>query len=134
MTRIDGVRIVLSCYLLCCSCNTKEDKRIAPKARKATTSLLKKTIKTDDPKRLSDYAFFTGELKDLTPAKRVYPYAINTPLFSNYAKKARFIYLPEGKTINFKDNGPFEVEEGTILIKNFFYHEDEQKENSPKKS
>ena len=90
--RIEGVGIVLACFLCCCACGSTEDKRIAPKARKATTTLIKNTVTTDELKQLSDYSFFTGELKDLIPADKVYPYAVNTPLFSNYAEKARFIF------------------------------------------
>ena len=131
--RIEGVGIVLACFLLCCACGTTEDKRVAPKARKATTTLIKKTIATDDPKLLSDYAFFKGELKDLTPTERVFPYAINTPLFSNYAEKARFIYLPQGESMDFTANGPFDFDPGAILIKNFFYHAIEGDIASPRR-
>ena len=96
--RIEGVGIVLACFLLCCACGSTEDKRVAPKARKANKILIKNTVATDDPKKLSDYSFFTGELKNLTPAAKVYPYAVNTPLFSNYAEKpALFIYQKERK-------------------------------------
>lgn len=131
--RIEGVGIVLACFLLCCACGTTEDKRVAPKARKATTTLIKKTIATDDPKLLSDYAFFKGELKDLTPTERVFPYAINTPLFSNYAEKARFIYLPQGESMDFTANGPFDFDPGAILIKNFFYQAIEGDMASPRR-
>lgn len=131
--RIEGVGIVLAFYLIICSCDSTEDKRVAPKARKATTSLVKKTIATDDPKQLSDYSFFTGELKDLNPAEKVYPYAVNTPLFSNYAEKARFIYLPQGKKMQFTQNGSFTFDKGAILIKNFFYHETQGDTLSPRR-
>ena len=131
--RFEGVGIVLAFYLIICSCDSTEDKRVAPKARKATTSLVKKTIATDDPKQLSDYSFFTGELKDLNPAEKVYPYAVNTPLFSNYAEKARFIYLPQGKKMQFTQNGSFTFDKGAILIKNFFYHETQGDTLSPRR-
>jgi len=131
--RIEGVGIVLLYFLICCSCGSTDDKRVAPKARKATTTLIKKTIATDDPEQLSDYSFFTGELKDLIPADQVYPYAINTPLFSNYAEKARFIYLPKGKKMSFAQQGPFVFETGAVLIKNFFYHEIQGDTLSPRK-
>ncbi len=131
--RIERVGIVLVYFLCCCACSSKDDKRVAPKARKATTTLLKKTLATDDPKLLSDYAFFTGNLKDLTPAERVYPYAINTPLFSNYAEKARFIYLPQDKKMVFAKQGPFAFDNGAVLIKNFFYHEIEGDTTSPRR-
>lgn len=74
--------------------------------------------------RLSDYGFFTGQLAALAPAKQVFPYEVNAPLFSDYASKARFIFLPEGTRMIYRENGAFELPAGAILIKNFFYNLD----------
>lgn len=46
---------------------------------------------------LSDYGFFS-DLKSRTPAARVTPYTLNTPLFSDYAEKHRYIYVPAGQS------------------------------------
>ena len=51
---------------------------------------------------LSDYNFFIGNLADLThnaPAG-VLPYDLNTALFSDYAAKKRYVYVPEGSTLS----------------------------------
>jgi uncharacterized repeat protein (TIGR03806 family) len=73
--------------------------------------------------KLSQYGFFKGELKNLNPAVGVIPYELNTPLFTDYSYKARFMYIPNGKaTMESNFNLSFPV--GTILIKNFFYPED----------
>jgi uncharacterized repeat protein (TIGR03806 family) len=72
-------------------------------------------------KNLSDYGFFTGFLVDLVPAKNVHPYELNTPLFSDYAQKKRFIYLPEGSIIEYHPTEVFDFPVGTVLIKNFYY-------------
>jgi uncharacterized repeat protein (TIGR03806 family) len=108
------------------SCGQKEHKRTAPVARKANITLKGKTIETNALKQLSDYGFFKGQLAELNPSEHVYPYAINTPLFSDYAQKARFIYLPNGKQMDFNPNGPLDFEDGAILIKNFYYPKDER--------
>lgn len=71
--------------------------------------------------RLSDYKFFSGRLRDLNPGKNVFPYEVNAPLFSDYALKKRFIFLPEGKKIRYNENDVFEFPEGTVIIKNFIY-------------
>lgn len=71
--------------------------------------------------KLSDYGFFTGELRDLRPAKDVVAYDVNSPLFSDYASKKRFIYIPEGKKIGYDHSDVFKFPEGSVLIKNFFY-------------
>ena len=72
-------------------------------------------------KRLSEYGFFAGELAELVPAENVYPYALNTPLFSDYAEKDRFVYLPAGSTMAYSDTEVFDLPIGAVLIKNFSY-------------
>ncbi|NNF33593.1 MAG: hypothetical protein HKN68_05770 [Saprospiraceae bacterium] len=71
--------------------------------------------------KLSMYGFFSGKLGDLVPAENVMKYELNSPLFSDYAGKERFVSLPMGKTITFNDKEVFDFPEGTTLIKNFFY-------------
>jgi len=71
--------------------------------------------------KLSDYGLFTGELGHLEPAANVLPYELSTPLFSDYAEKARFVRVPEGSTIRFTDTGPFTFPRGTVVAKNFYY-------------
>lgn len=73
---------------------------------------------------LSEYGFFTGKLADLTPAKGVFPYEVNAPLFSDYAEKARFIYLPEGAQMVYDPENAFAFPDGAAIIKNFFYYND----------
>ena len=71
--------------------------------------------------KLSDYGFFIGTLKQLQPAENVMPYELNSTLFSNYAEKLRFVYMPAGKPVSYKENGVLDFPEGTYLIKNFYY-------------
>jgi uncharacterized repeat protein (TIGR03806 family) len=71
--------------------------------------------------KLSDYQFFKAKLSDLNPAQGVIPYSVNTPLFSNYAEKSRFVRFPEGAKATYADSTPFSFPTGTILIKNFYY-------------
>ncbi|RAV97855.1 hypothetical protein DQQ10_26495 [Pseudochryseolinea flava] len=70
---------------------------------------------------LSAYGFFTGSLKSLNPAAHVIPYTVNTPLFSNYAEKSRFVIVPKGQKAVYNDSIAFDLPVGTILIKNFYY-------------
>ena len=77
--------------------------------------------------KLSEYGFFNGQLKELQPGRDVYPYDLNTPLFSNYAAKQRFIKLPAGTKIQYRDSAVFDFPTGTILIKNFYYPKDFRK-------
>jgi uncharacterized repeat protein (TIGR03806 family) len=77
--------------------------------------------------KLSDYGFFEGKLSDLTPAPNVIPYSLNTPLFSNYAEKLRFIKLPDDVKAEFNDSIAFNFPIGSTLIKNFYYPNDFRK-------
>lgn len=75
--------------------------------------------------RLSEYGFFSGDLNKLVPAEFVYPYTLNAALFSDYAEKERFLYLPEGKKLEYVDDDNFSYPDGCILIKNFFYRNED---------
>jgi len=72
--------------------------------------------------KLSDYNFFIGEIKDLAPNNRVLPYDLISSLFTDYAKKKRFIWMPEGVSADFIGPGEiFDFPDGTVTIKNFYY-------------
>ncbi|HEX7755338.1 MAG TPA: SO2930 family diheme c-type cytochrome [Niabella sp.] len=71
--------------------------------------------------KLSDYGFFTGELKALQPAAGVTHYEIITPLFSDYTVKDRFIVLPKGKPLKYTASGVLDFPDASIIIKNFAY-------------
>lgn len=77
--------------------------------------------------KLSEYHFFAGDLAALKPAHGVYPYNVNTALFSNYAEKSRFFKLPTGGKIGYRDSAVFNFPEGTVLIKNFYFPRDFRK-------
>ncbi len=71
---------------------------------------------------LSEYNFFDGELKNLNPTFGVIPYDLISPLFSDYAHKKRFIWMPNGvKATYIDDYSPLNFPTGTVLIKNFYY-------------
>lgn len=71
---------------------------------------------------LSSYRFFTGNLKDLEPNTGVLPYDVITPLFSDYAHKKRFVWMAPGAQAAYAgDHAPLDFDDGTVLIKNFYY-------------
>ena len=76
--------------------------------------------------KLSDYSFFKGNLKELNPSEGVIEYSLNSPLFSDYAFKKRFVKIPTGKKVHYHPTEVLEFPEGTILIKNFYYPADFQ--------
>ncbi|MEM8696387.1 MAG: SO2930 family diheme c-type cytochrome [Pseudomonadota bacterium] len=75
------------------------------------------------PRNLSEFRFFTDGIGQ-TPNDRVTPYTLNTPLFTDYALKNRFVYVPEGQTATYNADGVFEFPIGSALIKSFGYPAD----------
>lgn len=72
--------------------------------------------------KLSDYHFFEGELKNQSPSLNVIPYEPASSLFTDYAQKKRFIWMPTGVQATYNGDGKilnFPV--GTVLIKTFYY-------------
>src|SRR5690349_10167375 len=74
--------------------------------------------------KLSEYGFYEGRLAELQPSANIFPYQLNSALFSNYAEKARFISMPKGMSATYNADSVFDMPVGTILIKNFYYPND----------
>lgn len=76
---------------------------------------------TTNPPQLSAFGFFNGGPDK--PSAKLIPYALKTPLFSDYAEKQRFIYLPQGAKLTVDSHGKVGFPVGTALIKSFGYHD-----------
>ena len=73
--------------------------------------------------KLSDYHFFEGEIKNQSPSLNVLPYEPASGLFSDYAHKKRFVWMPEGTKATFNGNdNVLEFPIGTALVKTFYYN------------
>lgn len=73
--------------------------------------------------KLSDYKFYDGEMKNMEPALGVLPYDLNSTLFTDYARKKRFIWMPKDVSASYiADNKSLDFPAGTVLIKNFYYN------------
>ena len=72
---------------------------------------------------LASYRLFAGQGAD-HPNAGVTPYALNTPLFSDYAQKSRFLYLPPGTHATWRATGALDLPVGATLIKTFGYPAD----------
>ena len=73
------------------------------------------------PAKLSAWRLFTGEPAALQPNAGVVPYDLNTPLFSDYATKYRFVWMPPGTWATYNGGEVFEFPVGTIFAKTFAY-------------
>lgn len=72
-----------------------------------------------NPPNLSAFGFFDGNPD--RPSGNLIPYELNTPLFSDYAGKQRFIHLPPGTKISATPDGRLIFPVGTALVKSFGY-------------
>ena len=71
---------------------------------------------------LSEYNFFEGDLSSLDPVYGVLPFTLNSTLFTDYAKKKRFVWMPDNQQAAYvADAEILEFPVGAILIKNFYY-------------
>ena len=61
------------------------------------------------------------------PSAGVIPYALNTPLFTDYAEKARYLFIPPGARIGYRPKGVLDLPVGSVLIKSFSYSADQRK-------
>jgi len=72
--------------------------------------------------KLSDYNFFEGPMAQQEPAFGVLPYEPISTLFTDYAHKKRFVWMPEGRSASFvSDDVLLNFPTGAVLIKTFYY-------------
>lgn len=71
------------------------------------------------PRRLSEYGFFVGNGATQEPIEGVVPYDVNTPLFSDYTVKHRFVRLPQSQAAKYSSDGVFDLPVGTMIVKTF---------------
>ena len=74
-------------------------------------------------KHLSSWNLF-ADIGAQQPADGVIPYDLNTPLFSDYASKDRFIRLPDGQQAHWTADGVIDLPIGSALVKTFSYLHD----------
>jgi uncharacterized repeat protein (TIGR03806 family) len=70
------------------------------------------------PRKLSEFGFFAGP-GATRPAPVLVAYGLRTPLFSDYAEKQRFVYVPDGARVSADAEGRLEFPVGSALIKTF---------------
>ncbi|KAB7647571.1 SO2930 family diheme c-type cytochrome [Polymorphobacter fuscus] len=78
----------------------------------------------DDPAPLlSAYGLF-ADTGGRVPAAGVTRYTLNTPLFSDYAEKFRYVWMPPGTSAAYADDGALTFPVGTAIVKTFAYPAD----------
>ena len=106
---------VLLTFIIFISCSDKGDEYIP-------VSPVTVDLTTLPYAKLSDYHFFDGDMKEQIPSLNVIPYEPASSLFTDYASKKRFIWMPAGvKATYVADNKVLNFPVGTVLIKTFYY-------------
>ncbi|GMV38477.1 MAG: hypothetical protein AMXMBFR64_01930 [Myxococcales bacterium] len=80
---------------------------------------------------LSDYRLFTGDPALQVPSPGVLPYEVAAPLWSDHARKHRFLVLPPGEVAAPTPDDTWALPVGTILVKTFGFAESLDDPDSP---
>lgn len=82
-------------------------------------------LMVEDCPQLSQYGLFVDPANPTSqPQTPGFSYQLATQLFSNYANKYRFIYLPAGTSMQYQAQEAFEIPTGTVLVKTFALPQD----------
>lgn len=120
------ISVILLFFIFLISCQKSPDK-INPQPLAPEEVLAKEVADGNYPyRRLSTYGFFTGEIKQLIPASTVIFYQPASSLFTDYALKSRFLFIPTGEKAKI-DGEDLDLPHGSVLIKNFYYPADFRK-------
>ena len=77
-------------------------------------------LMTETCPNLSDYNLFTDSLDPTdNPSAGGVPYDLSTALFTDYASKYRFVFVPEGETVSYTEDEVLDFPVGTVLVKTF---------------
>lgn len=109
------IAIVLSIY----SCSSSESDSYTP----IEVSPVVVNLAEVPYANLSQYQFFKGEIKNQQPSYGVIPYKPASDLFTDYALKSRFVWLPNGTKATYTNDAEvLNLPVGSALIKTFYYN------------
>lgn len=101
--------LVFLCTLFFLACGGQDRGRVRPH------------VEEPFPKSLSEWRLFVGKPSNLRPNNGVIPYDLNTQLFTDYASKYRFVWIPPGTFAVYRETETFEFPVGAIFSKTFAY-------------
>lgn len=135
-----SINLAIGFLILVFSCEKKQDQTAVSKVEISEIEApLVETATLDFSqipfKNLSDYGFFKGKLKSLDPDNGILLYEPASSLFTDYAHKLRFIWMPEGSAAKIREDieGSMDFPDNTVIVKNFYYPADFRKPDSDKR-
>ncbi len=75
----------------------------------------------NNPENLSDWGMISATNGTLVLNDGVVPFDLATPLFSDYAKKLRTVWIPAGQQAEYHETQSFNFPVGTVITKTFYY-------------
>jgi uncharacterized repeat protein (TIGR03806 family) len=121
----NNIRIIILNYsivllfIIFYSCSTSEDNDYTP----IEVSPVVMNLADVPYANLSEYKFFKGEIKNQLPSYGVIPFKPASELFTDYALKSRFVWLPNGTKATYtSDAEVLNLPVGSALIKTFYYN------------
>ncbi len=122
MRGIKGLRPVVICILALLASGCGTDDTVVPEKETGVTC---DTIKwdlllTSDERLLSAYRLFAFNTDPTAnPTDTGIPYGLNTELFTDYASKYRFVFMPCDSAATYNENESFTFPVGTVITKTF---------------
>ena len=74
-----------------------------------------------NPEHLSDWGMVTVHGDRLVLGQDTVPYDLNTPLFTDAAHKLRVLWIPPGKSAQYRTGAALDFPVGTVIAKTFYY-------------
>lgn len=125
MNKIKNILLLLTISIAFFNCNSDESSLINSDTDDyvpVPTSPVSIDLSTVPYPKLSDYRLFDGELKDMKPSYGVHPYSLNAQLFTDYASKKRFVWMPNDQKASFvHEDEVLNFPTKTVLVKSFYY-------------
>jgi len=116
LLKLTGLLSLLAIFILLACNSNDEQEEYTP-----VSPVIMDLTQVPFPK-LSDYKFFEGDLKNQNPSYKVLPYEPASQLFTDYAHKKRFVWMPSGSKATYNGDGKvLKFPTGTALIKTFYY-------------
>lgn len=118
-----SIFILMAIFALAFAACRKEDDKPMPEEPEPTPDTgVRFNLQEVPYPNLSDYRFFVDSLNLMHANAGVLPYDVITPLFSDYAKKSRFIWMPDGTAAQYvNDHTVLDFPDGTVMVKSFYY-------------
>ncbi|NND94787.1 MAG: hypothetical protein HKN45_07950 [Flavobacteriales bacterium] len=111
--------LLILTLVLVYACSKDEDKD--PEVT-LTSSVVNVDLTAVPYSQLSDYNLFQGDMKDMAPQSDVLSYDLISHLFTDYAKKNRYVWMPNNTEAEYiSDTEIVDFPVGTVIIKTFYY-------------